>query len=207
VGCATGDFIAFARERGWDVAGVELTDSAAAFCRDQLGLPVVTGDLLAAGYPSDTFDVVTMWNVFEHLYDPVATLREIRRILRPTGLLVLAVPELDSLDARIFGPAWKGYDVPRHLHTFSRATLKRMLAEGGFRISQRRCLESSHFVFFQSLQFWLDRRAGWTWAIPWAKRLEHWRLVRLFTAPYFRLTDSLVKGPVVTTFARLEDSA
>ncbi len=60
VGCGTGDFITFAREQGWQVQGVELSESAAAFCRDQLDLPVVTGDLLAAGLPAGQFDVVTL---------------------------------------------------------------------------------------------------------------------------------------------------
>jgi len=205
VGCGSGDFLAFAREHGWEVHGVELVDAAAAYCRDQLNLPVVTGDLLAARLPAAHFDVVTLWNALEHLHDPAAALREIRRILRPGGLLVAAVPDAGSLDARLFGPAWIGYDVPRHLYTFSAATLDRMLAQAGFRDVRRRCLESSHFVFFLSLEYWLRDPANarrWGWAAPWVPRVRDSRLVRLLTAPYFRLIDSLVKGPVVTTFAR-----
>jgi SAM-dependent methyltransferase len=186
---------------------VELVEPAAAYCRDSLGLPVVTGDLLEAGYPADHFDAITLWNVFEHLYDPAATLRELSRILKPGGLLAMAVPDVGSLDARLFGPAWAGYDVPRHLYTFSRETLDRMLAGARFCVVRRRCLDSSHFIFFLSLQFWLQDRPHLAWARPWARRLEHARLVRLLAAPYFRLVDSLLKGPVVTVFARQEEPA
>jgi SAM-dependent methyltransferase len=202
VGCATGDFLLFARERGWDVNGVELIDEAAGYCRDKLGLPVVTGDILEAAFEPDRFDVVTLWNVFEHLYDPKATLQEIQRVLRPDGLLVMAVPDVGSLDARLFGPAWAGYDVPRHLYTFSRETLDRMLSKAGFHVVRRRCLDSSHFIFFLSLQFWLRERSRWQWALRWIQSLEYSRWVRLLAAPYFRVIDWLVKGPVVTVFAR-----
>ncbi len=145
-----------------------------------------------------------LWNVFEHLYDPAATLAEIRRILAPGGLLVLAVPDAGSLDARIFGPRWTGYDVPRHLYTFDRHTLDRMLNRAGFQVVRRRCLDSSHSVFFFSLRFWLHGREGWQWARPWVERLERSRLIRLMDAPYFRVVDALLKGPVVTVFARTE---
>jgi SAM-dependent methyltransferase len=207
VGCGSGDFIAFAREQGWQVQGVELSESAAASCRDRLGLPVVTGDLHAAALPAGQLDVVTLWNVFEHLFDPAATLVEIRRILVPGGLLVMAVPDAGSLDARIFGPRWAGYDVPRHLYTFDRLTLSRMLSQAGFKVVRRRCLDSSHSVFFFSLRFWLHGRAGWQWARPWAERLERSRLIRLIDAPYFWVVDALLKGPVVTLFARADTSS
>jgi SAM-dependent methyltransferase len=147
-------------------------------------------------------DVVTLWNVLEHLYDPKATLLEIRRILRPGGLLVIALPNLDCLDAHIFGPAWSGYDVPRHLYVFSEATLTRMLAQTGFRVLRIRCLDSSHFVFFYSLRYWLQDRPGWQRAQPWVDWLENSRGARLLTAPYFRVVDGLTKGPLMTVFAQ-----
>ncbi|HSJ56543.1 MAG TPA: class I SAM-dependent methyltransferase, partial [Anaerolineae bacterium] len=207
VGCATGDFLAFAQESGWETHGVELVEPAAAYCRDVLGLHVVTGDLLDAAYPDAHFDAITLWNVFEHLYDPAATLQELRRIVKPGGWLVMAVPNPDSLDARLFGPAWAGYDVPRHLYTFPTPVLHDLLAREGFEVVDRRCVDSSHFIFFLSLRFWLLARPRCSRLVRWAERLEHSRPVRLLTAPYFRLVDALGKGPVVTVIARQEGGA
>jgi SAM-dependent methyltransferase len=207
IGCGSGDFLAFARRHGWEAQGVEVEARAASFCRDELGLPVVTGDFVRSNLPAGHFDVITMWNVFEHLHEPTAALREVGRVLRPGGLFVSASPDVGSLDARIFGPAWIGYDMPRHLYTFSEATLSRMLAQAGFHVVRRRCLESSHFVFFFSLDFWLQDRLYLKRARPWVSELANSRLVRLLMAPYFRVVDALVKGPVVTTFARQDDRA
>ncbi|MBN1661684.1 MAG: class I SAM-dependent methyltransferase [Anaerolineae bacterium] len=207
VGCATGDFLAFAHEHGWETHGVELVESAAAYCRDILGLHVVTGDLLDAAYPDDHFDVITLWNVFEHLYAPAATLHELKRIVKPGGWLVMAVPNPDSLDAHLFGPAWAGYDVPRHLYTFPTRVLHQLLSREGFKVVDRRCVDSSHFIFFLSLRFWLMDHPAWARLVSWAQRLEQSRVVRLLTAPYFRLVDILGQGPVVTVVARQEDSA
>jgi SAM-dependent methyltransferase len=202
VGCATGAFIAFAREQGWDVHGVELADTAASFCRNVLHLPVVTGDLLQTDYPAESFDVITLWTVLEHLHDPLATLHEIRRILQPSGLLALALPNVESLDAQFFGPAWAGYDVPRHLYIMPNVTLERMLAQAGFSVVRRRCLYGSHFLFFFSLQYCLLEKPSWQWARAWVRRLENSPLVRLLMAPYFRIVDALGKGPIVTVFAQ-----
>jgi len=118
--------------------------------------------------------------------------------------LVMAVPDAGSLDARIFGPCWVGYEVPRHLYTFDRHTLDHMLHQAGFRVVRRRCLDSSHAVFFLSLRYSLHDREGWQWAKPWVERMERSRLIRLIDAPYFRVVDTLLKGPVVTAFARPE---
>jgi len=206
VGCGTGAFLDYARGRGWEVQGVELMDAAAAYCREQLGLDVVTGDLLSAGFGDQRFDVVTLWNVFEHLHDPRAALAEIRRILRPAGLLVLACPSLDSLDARIFGPAWVGYEVPRHLYAYSRDTLDRMLGESGFVVLRRRCLAGSYSTFFYSVRMWLAGRGTPAAVRLLVQRAEHSRLARLASVPYFWVVDALGKGPVVTVIAHLERS-
>jgi SAM-dependent methyltransferase len=205
VGCGTGDMLAFAREHGWEVAGVEPVVTAAAYCRDVLGLPVRTGDLEAAAFPDAYFDVVSLWNVFEHLYDPAGTLLELRRVLRPGGLLVLAVPNPASVDARLFGPAWIGYEVPRHLYTFPPAVLDRMLAGAGFQVVRRACLSSSYHVFFLSVLFWLQDRPRLRRAVPWVRRAQVSRLLRLLAAPYFWAVDRAARGPVVTVLARRED--
>jgi len=204
VGCGSGAFLAYARDHGWKVRGVELVEAAASFCRDVLNLPVVTGDLLEASFPSQSFDVVTLWSVLEHVHNPMAVLHEIRRILRPGGLLVLAIPNLDSVDAHLFGPAWVGYDVPRHLYLFSHTVIQRMLAQCGFGMVCRRCLFGGR-TFFLSAQLYLGQQPNrplWKRASLWVRRLENSPLVQMLTALYFHLIDALGAGPILTVFAR-----
>jgi SAM-dependent methyltransferase len=127
VGCGTGAQMDAARRLGWEVHGVEPSPAAAEFARKTLGLPVVTGTLESAAYPDEHFDVVNLCHVLEHLPDPVATLREVARVLRPNGLVLLAVPNHRSLVALAFGQRWFPWEVPRHLYHFSPATLAALL--------------------------------------------------------------------------------
>jgi SAM-dependent methyltransferase len=133
VGAATGFFVEQARIAGWDAAGVEPSDWAAEYARRELGMDVVTGTLESVPFPSGAYDVVTLWEVIEHLPDPMSTLREIRRILRPGGRLVLSTPDSGSLAARLSGRRWLGWrKVPEHLFFFDRANLDRLLLHSGF---------------------------------------------------------------------------
>ncbi|HET7037986.1 MAG TPA: class I SAM-dependent methyltransferase [Thermomicrobiaceae bacterium] len=133
IGCGTGLFLREARERGWTVEGIELSASAAAYARERFGLPVRQGTLAQTTLPNGAFDVITMWHVLEHLPDPLATLRQVQGALRPGGLLLLAVPNVASLEARLFGRRWYSLDAPRHLYHFSPATVEAALRRAGLR--------------------------------------------------------------------------
>jgi SAM-dependent methyltransferase len=181
VGCATGHFLAEMRQYpGWEVTGVEPSASAAEFARQAYGISVHQSDLASARFPSGSFDVVTLWDVFEHLYDPLAILTEISRILIPAGVLILRMPSLDSWDARVFGRYWAGLDSPRHLAVFSRRTAARILAMAGFNVRSFRTGYGSYSACLISLRFW----AGDAIANP---RLRH-LLLALFGNPLARLT-------------------
>jgi ubiquinone/menaquinone biosynthesis C-methylase UbiE len=134
VGAATGFFVEQARAVGWDAIGIEPSEWAAAYARDKLGVEVHAGTLESMQFPDASFDVVTMWEVIEHLPDPRVTLAEVRRILRPGGMLVLSTPDAGSLAARLSGRRWLGWrKVPEHLFYFDRGTLDRLLSQSGFR--------------------------------------------------------------------------
>ena len=134
VGAATGFFVEQARAAGWDATGVEPSEWAAAHAREQLGLDVRTGTLDRVRYPDGAFDVVTMWEVIEHVRDPRAVLAEVRRILGPRGTLVLSTPDCRSAAARLAGRRWLGWrKVPEHLWFFDRVNLDRLLVQAGFR--------------------------------------------------------------------------
>lgn len=151
VGCGTGAFLAAMRDRGWDVRGVEPNRSAANHARGRLGLAVHEGALASGLFPPRSFDVVTLWHVLEHLPDPADTLRTVAGLVRPGGWLVLAVPHLESWDARMFGPHWSGLDIPRHLYLFPRATLARYLCECGFTVVRMECSTGARAGVISSL--------------------------------------------------------
>jgi SAM-dependent methyltransferase len=195
VGCATGHFLAeMAGYPGWEVAGVEPSKSAAEFARQAYGIPVHQSDLASARFSDGAFDVVTMWDVFEHLHDPLAILAEVRRILAPEGVLILRMPSWDSWDARVFGLYWAGLDSPRHLAIFSRRTATRILDKGGFNLRWFHTGFGSYSACLISLRFW----AGDAIPSPLLRRsllaLFGNPLARLALALPLRLTDEMGFG-------------
>lgn len=206
VGCATGDFLGAMRQRGWEVSGVELNPEAAHFARTHRRLDVYTGTLEEAEFEANCFDVVTMWDVFEHVVDPRMTLREVGRILRPGGLLGLSLPNPVGLEARLFGDAWAGWDRPRHLHLFTPTVIRRYLHEAGFRHVRIESLGGRLKVTLLSVGYLCHARGipreRWE---PWLERLYNWPL-RLLTWPLYRIAELLNQTTTMTVFARLQDA-
>ena len=205
VGCATGSFLDMMRTHGWQVSGVELNPDAARYARQRLQLDVRTGTLEQAQFSSQAFDVVTMWDVFEHVLDPRQTLSEVRRILRPGGLLALSLPNPSSLEARLFGDSWAGWDRPRHLHLFTPAMLSHYLVDAGF---QRPHIESDGGrlkVTLLSVAYACNARgiAREAWA-PWLDALYNWPL-RLLTWPIYRLAELFNQTTTMSAYAILAD--
>ncbi|MCL4534267.1 MAG: class I SAM-dependent methyltransferase [Bacteroidetes bacterium] len=139
VGAGYGFFLDLARQRGYQVSGVEVACLPAAHARDQLGLDVRQGRLEEAGFADGEFDAVTMLNVVEHLEDPLGSLREANRVLAPGGVIALVTPNLSfGLVSRLAHrlqrrPHMDGiFDVPFHLHFFSPKTLQSVAEKGGF---------------------------------------------------------------------------
>lgn len=135
VGCGTGLYLYGFRRLGWESYGVEVSRHAAKMASCTLGLKVFQGTLEEAAFPDAYFDVVTLLHVLEHLPKPVGSLGEVRRVLKPGGLLVMALPNLRSLAAFLFRSYWRGWEVPRHLGHFTPATLRHLFeVVGGFRL-------------------------------------------------------------------------
>lgn len=201
VGCATGEFLARARELGWQVCGVELSQHAADYARERAQLDVFVGELEDAPFPDGSFDAVTMWNVFEHLFDPETSIQKISRLLTVGGIAVITIPNLHSLDLKLFGKIWSGYDVPRHLYLVPQRTLERFLDDHGFEIVDTRCLYGSYHAFWLSIQFYFRSQKKESWYLVAAK-LSRSRLLRLFSMPYFFLLDRLQAGTILTVTCR-----
>jgi SAM-dependent methyltransferase len=126
VGCALGDFVLEAGRSGWDSEGVEISTFAAEQARKR-GASVMTGDLADLALPAARYDVVTLYDVIEHLFDPNAVLREIARLLKPGGLLHIVTPNVGGIQARVLGCYWYHYKPGEHLYYFDPGTLRRVL--------------------------------------------------------------------------------
>lgn len=140
VGCGTGEFVAAARAAGWDAEGMEASRRAAQFAREQKGLPVRHATLESAGFAPQTFGVVTLLDVLEHLLDPRAELARVHELLRPGGLAVVRVPNLAfqlararlSEGLRLRGDA--GLDMRCHLNHFTPRTLRQAMRRAGLEV-------------------------------------------------------------------------
>jgi SAM-dependent methyltransferase len=156
VGCGSGAALGVARALGWRVAGIEMAEAAAARARrftDDLHV----GDVLSAPFEDGRFDVVTAFHVLEHVPDPVAVLRRMLGWLAPGGLLIVEVPNAGGLGASLFGPAWSGLELPRHLSHFAPASLRRAVALAGGRVVwERQRAKPRHYLW--SLRHWLRDR-------------------------------------------------
>ncbi len=142
VGCGDGSFLLAAQDRGWQVAGTEVSAWAARTLRTRHGLAITEGDLLGIDQLRIVFDVVTMWHVLEHTDRPLQTLLRIRELLTPEGILIVAVPTAGFTLLRLVYPLARGrrlrYYTPGerelHLYHFTPATLRAMLQKAGFRL-------------------------------------------------------------------------
>ncbi len=150
VGCGRGVALSTVANRGYEAHGFEISDIAAAGIDPRVQLRV--GDQLAdAAFPDGHFDLVVMWHVLEHLLNPGETLHEIQRILKPGGRLAVAVPNIASWQAKLFGPAWFHLDLPRHLYHFSPKTLRRLVKANGFQVEREH-----HFSIRQNPFGWVQ---------------------------------------------------
>lgn len=122
IGCGTGDFLFRAQKEGWKVYGFEPNEKAKAISKSKKINLIDDLD----SYKKQTFDVITMWHVLEHVPDLDKQIKQIKSLLKPDGLLIIAVPNFKSFDANFYKSDWAAYDVPRHLWHFSSNSIKRI---------------------------------------------------------------------------------
>ncbi len=131
VGAWVGFFVSEAERRGWDAVGLEPSRFASAFAREHFGTRVETGTLQQVDLPERHFDAVVLGDVIEHLPDPGETLDRIARLLRPGGVLYLALPDAGSRVARTLGARWWSV-LPTHVQYFTRSSLATLLSRNGY---------------------------------------------------------------------------
>ncbi|MFQ5855672.1 MAG: class I SAM-dependent methyltransferase [Anaerolineae bacterium] len=200
VGCGTGGFLCELQQGGgWQAMGIDINQRALNVARRQ-GVQVRCGELGDLGLPTASFDVVTMWEVIEHVLNPWDTLAEIHRILKPNGVLLLSTPNGESWQAQLWGMHWLGWEVPRHLQIFSPQTLRQLLEDAGFEIVRRLSFPMERFYAVESARRWLQAHvSGSTQLI--AHRLTP--LVGLAAWPVFRLIDRIPSASSIVLEARV----
>ena len=125
IGAGTGEFLMVAKENGWQTTGIEPSDKARNIA---LKKGVFLADSLA-DLEDHSFDVISMWHVLEHVPNLENQIKELKRLLKPTGTILIAVPNFNSFDAKYYGKFWAAYDVPRHLWHFSKTAIKGLFAK------------------------------------------------------------------------------
>jgi SAM-dependent methyltransferase len=188
LGCWVGFLLAEARSRGWRTIGVEPSQFASRYAREELGLEVVRDDLFAAELPEATFQVVTLGDVIEHLTAPAAALERIRRLLAPEGVLWLALPDAGSGLARAMGRRWWSV-IPTHVQYFTRGSIGRLLVAGGFDV-----LEVGTAPKAFTVRYYLERLGGYSPALARALvgAADRGRLAERMWAPDFRDRMSVI---------------
>jgi SAM-dependent methyltransferase len=159
LGCGTGWFMKVMRDQGWETFGVEINSSAAELGRKSAGLNIFSGTLKQANFPPESFDYVRSNHSFEHISCPGETLDEIYRVLKPNGKVLIGVPNVGSLNARIFKQYWWYLGAPVHTFTYSVKTICGLMRKHGFAI-QKVTFNSDFSGILGSSQIWLNRRNG-----------------------------------------------
>ena len=204
VGCGTGGFLEEAIRSGrWEVTGIEPIESAAKFTSGKLGV-TVHRNLFGNVHLNDaSFDAVIMWNVLEHLDHPVADLKKAWQVLRPGGMLVCSIPNLNSIDVKIFGRYWVGWELPRHLFNFPLSTLKAIGQDIGFIWLGTRCISTSYGTLGTSISFWVNSWKNRFPRIAKALMSVYWSFpIRILLIIPLWVLDRLKKTTIITTFLR-----
>ncbi len=122
IGAGTGDFLLECKNQNWEILGIEPNDKAKGIA---VGKGIKFGDTIEK-LESNSFDIITMWHVLEHVPDVEHQVAELKRLLKPSGTIIIAVPNFKSYDANHYATFWAAYDVPRHLWHFSKTAIEKL---------------------------------------------------------------------------------
>ena len=124
IGAGVGDFLTVAKNDGWETIGIEPNDKAKTIAKNK---GVSFAESLSE-LESNSFDVITMWHVLEHVPNLENQIKELKRLVKPSGTVIIAVPNFKSFDAEYYGKFWAAYDIPIHLWHFSKTAIKKLFA-------------------------------------------------------------------------------
>ena len=153
IGCGVGDFIHVAEQQGWKCLGVEPSDDAKAIARKRIKANIINSELLE-DIPDESFDVITMWHVLEHVDDLKWKIEQLRRLIKPNGRIVIAVPNYKSYDGQFYKELWAAYDVPRHLNHFNKQTITKIFKTKELNLKKtEKLIWDAYYISFMSEQY------------------------------------------------------
>jgi len=145
VGAGAGGFLQIMRRKGWQVTGVEKDDRAAEYGRKRSGLTIFTDDLCDAGEFASQFEAVTFWHSLEHIHRLKENIARVKQLIKPGGILIIALPNPGAWETAVYGNYWAAYDAPRHLWHFTPKVLKNWFKQEGWEHLQSKALPFDPF--------------------------------------------------------------
>ena len=133
IGAGTGAFLSTMDKAGWNVTGIEPDEIARENAKKLYGLSLQTPQELF-NLPPQSFDAITMWHVLEHVHELHEYMYQLKKLLKPTGCLFVAVPNYTCYDEKVYKEFWAAYDVPRHLYHFSPRSITQLLLQHGLQL-------------------------------------------------------------------------
>ena len=153
IGCGVGDFLHTAEMHGWECIGVEPSEDAKTIAQKRMKGTIITSEELES-FPDGAFDVITMWHVLEHVDDLKWQVAQLQRLVKPSGRVVIAVPNYKSYDGQYYKEHWAAYDVPRHLNHFNRITLSKIFKTSGLELVKMDKLKwDAYYISYLSEQY------------------------------------------------------
>lgn len=196
IGCAYGQYLKDLRDMaGYEVTGVEMDAECCQRGREEYNIDIKLGKLFDAAFPNDSFDLVIMNHVIEHLYNPKETIKEINRILRKDGLVSIKTPQLESMERKWFGKYWMPYEAPRHLFIFSAGTLSQLLENNGYKIVKVIYEKTPNNIILSFRSTLIDKKYP-KWLIDFFN-INNYFLLALFTPVSFLLGTIKQSGRMV----------
>jgi len=137
IGAGIGAFLHAMKEKGWKVTGLEPDQGARERAAQLFGIELQDVSVLHQ-LEQESFDAITLWHVLEHVHQLHPYIEQLKKLLRPGGKILIAVPNYQSLDSSIYGVYWAAYDVPRHLYHFSPLAMQTLMEQHGLKILEKK---------------------------------------------------------------------
>ena len=153
IGCGVGDFLHTAEMHGWECTGVEPSEDAKVIAQKRMHGRIISSEDLE-NIPEGYFDLITMWHVLEHVDDLKWQVEQLRRLIKPKGRIVIALPNYKSYDGQYYKELWAAYDVPRHLNHFNKTTLTKIFKASGLELVKMDKLRwDAYYISYMSEQY------------------------------------------------------
>lgn len=157
IGCGVGDFLHTAETHGWECIGVEPSEEAKEIARQRTKAKIIESNELE-NLPDHSFDIITMWHVLEHVENLKWQVEQLQRLIKPTGRIIIALPNYKSYDGQYYKEKWAAYDVPRHLNHFDKTTLSKIFRTKELRLTKIEKLKwDAYYISYMSEQYKLHQ--------------------------------------------------